>query len=673
MSWSDILGRGGSIVWWARCNLHDCKNSTLTTTCRTRMEGQKRWYKFSTSWETTSLESDWDIHSSSSMSEQSVPRGDLGANYDWALTPPQANVHPSRMFPAPAPALPTPSFHDMPQDKYYQPPLSPRSTPVADAPVVASARAASNRSAVMNFSWTPTTAATSTRYEADTVTGVPARTQQSGGNNRSSVRQFANTANEPAWSMQSTSYGQKNTREMSRVVMQYSPSSSHTKAPPATNAGRDSGHPRGVGTGLQGSPSYQSKDVADGSFHHQQTTLQVPGEVTSGGVVAVPVQQSARQVRQSGNDLFQRFAPKLSHSSVEGTTMQHSIYISSFDVMPYVSVDDFADIIRKLYLPYEVPRWQQLVRAAVLVVGLVEELHRNDGYTGLHHVVHNRDYVSPTEWIPAWLDLQPRSRFSGPKPSVLHPRMLLYPANTTLDDWGMFLTHPRQVVFRVLLGLRSCSPYVTYPTMPALMSQDDWAAWADDVLWVMFQVLNHVKSYKTGHDIPSRRTSDAQAPQGSRPLPAARRGSAVDGAVVSASSSGTQSLHTPNAYTLNAAYTSNASLRVDPEPREHRKRTLDDPEESDNKRLKATELSPMAFLQTHSAQVSLLLYRTDCPQALLTLPNEGVGHTALAVLRASSPPHLGVLVSHGVPLVAKKVSLGYARCLRVIGGLMAAT
>ena len=52
--------------------------------------------------------------------------------------------------------------------------------------------------------------------------------------------------------------------------------------------------------------------------------------------------------------------------------MQHSFYIAASDVRAYASLDDFGDIIRKLYLPLDVPKWQQLVRVAVLVVGIVE-------------------------------------------------------------------------------------------------------------------------------------------------------------------------------------------------------------------------------------------------------------------------------------------------------------
>ncbi|TFK83806.1 hypothetical protein K466DRAFT_602553 [Polyporus arcularius HHB13444] len=492
----------------------------------------------------TSLGSDWDARSSSSMSEQSVHMMHHNANYDWAFAHLQPNGHP--MVLGPAPALPIPSFCDL-TDTYSQTSraLSPHSNTTSEAPSVASVRTASNRSAIMNFSWTPTAVAAKAHYEVDTATGIPAMSR--------------------------------------KTVLQHSPGPSNKAPwPLPINAGRHTEHTREVGTESQTNPSCQPMGIADGVLQHQPTTYLAPTANTSGGVVPVPIQQPG--------PLY--YAAQLSHSSVEGTAMHNSTYISSSEVMPYVLVDDCADIVRKLYLPYEVPRWQQLVRAAVLVVGIVEELHRDDGHAGLHHVVHPREYVSPGEWVSAWLDLQPRNRFSGPNASVLHPEMLLYPANNTLDDWGTFLSHPRQVIFRVLLGLKSCSPYVTHATKPALMSQDDWAAWADDVLWVMFQVLNHIKLYKQARNIPSQRSSNAQAPQGSRPLPVTRcdipadderRGwepGPTEGTIFSAraSSSGIQSSHTPQ----NTSY-------VCPEPREYRKRNLDDPEESRNKRLRATD------------------------------------------------------------------------------------
>lgn len=53
--------------------------------------------------------------------------------------------------------------------------------------------------------------------------------------------------------------------------------------------------------------------------------------------------------------------------------MHHSTYITASDVAAYATLDDFGDIIRKLYLPPDVPKWQQLVRVAVFVVGMIEE------------------------------------------------------------------------------------------------------------------------------------------------------------------------------------------------------------------------------------------------------------------------------------------------------------
>lgn len=41
--------------------------------------------------------------------------------------------------------------------------------------------------------------------------------------------------------------------------------------------------------------------------------------------------------------------------------------------MRFVALDEFVDVIRRLYLPSSVPKWQQLVRVAVLIVGTLEE------------------------------------------------------------------------------------------------------------------------------------------------------------------------------------------------------------------------------------------------------------------------------------------------------------
>lgn len=51
--------------------------------------------------------------------------------------------------------------------------------------------------------------------------------------------------------------------------------------------------------------------------------------------------------------------------------------VTSSDVMRFAMLDGFADVIRKLYLPPDVRKWQQVVRAAVLIVGTIEEWVRS--------------------------------------------------------------------------------------------------------------------------------------------------------------------------------------------------------------------------------------------------------------------------------------------------------
>lgn len=51
--------------------------------------------------------------------------------------------------------------------------------------------------------------------------------------------------------------------------------------------------------------------------------------------------------------------------------------IKASEVRRFTAMDDFVEVVRKLYLPHDAPRWQQLVRAAVLVVGTVEEWVRS--------------------------------------------------------------------------------------------------------------------------------------------------------------------------------------------------------------------------------------------------------------------------------------------------------
>ena len=47
--------------------------------------------------------------------------------------------------------------------------------------------------------------------------------------------------------------------------------------------------------------------------------------------------------------------------------------VAASEIRRFTAQNSVADIIRKLYLPPDVPRWQQVVRSAVLIVGTIEE------------------------------------------------------------------------------------------------------------------------------------------------------------------------------------------------------------------------------------------------------------------------------------------------------------
>ena len=101
----------------------------------------------------------------------------------------------------------------------------------------------------------------------------------------------------------------------------------------------------------------------------------------------------------------------------------------------------------------------------------------------------NDSYVSATEWVSEWLDLQPPVRFGGPKTSISSPEMLLRPTHASPGDWYLFCTHPRQVVFQTLIGLKQCSPYCGHTATAHRMDEDKWKAWVDDVFWVLSEAI----------------------------------------------------------------------------------------------------------------------------------------------------------------------------------------
>ena len=109
----------------------------------------------------------------------------------------------------------------------------------------------------------------------------------------------------------------------------------------------------------------------------------------------------------------------------------------------------------------------------------------------LDHAIRTPVFATSQEWVAEWVELQPLSRFRSAQFSIKHPDDLLRPDNTESSDWTLFWMHTRQVVFGVLLGLRLCCPHLASPTVqPCCMEIEKWAAWRDDVLWVLGQLLN---------------------------------------------------------------------------------------------------------------------------------------------------------------------------------------
>lgn len=107
-------------------------------------------------------------------------------------------------------------------------------------------------------------------------------------------------------------------------------------------------------------------------------------------------------------------------------------------------------------------------------------------------IIREPDFKTPEEWVVEWLELQPLSRFPSPEGSIDHPGALIY-LPTVPGDWALFWTHARDIVFRIILGLKSCSPH-SARRMTAAMKVEVWAAWLDDVLWVLYQLLHQYVS-----------------------------------------------------------------------------------------------------------------------------------------------------------------------------------
>ncbi|KAI0716934.1 hypothetical protein C8Q76DRAFT_692469 [Earliella scabrosa] len=218
-------------------------------------------------------------------------------------------------------------------------------------------------------------------------------------------------------------------------------------------------------------------------------------------------------------------------STLRPNAQSHSTsLVASKDIMRFVALDRFATVIRQLYLPPQVTKWQQLVRAAVLVVGTLEEWDTGESGKLQPGRIHIRSYTDARHWVSEWLELQPLARFSGPTAQVEHPRMLLCPSRTAPRDWALFWLHARAIIFGVLLGLKSCWPY-SDETGAATMNQDDWSAWRDDVLWVLHQLLAHMSAQ--GKSVVLAGVG-VKAPS---PLPSPQRASLLHSDLVTSSSS----------------------------------------------------------------------------------------------------------------------------------------
>ncbi|TFK83807.1 hypothetical protein K466DRAFT_567604 [Polyporus arcularius HHB13444] len=216
--------------------------------------------------------------------------------------------------------------------------------------------------------------------------------------------------------------------------------------------------------------------------------------------------QSSGQCQAGSSRLTTPHIPQISNQEPKNATYElpHRAAFSSSRSMnmpscPHISGSEvvafapgFQSIIRDLYLPREFRQWKQLVRAGVLIVGLVERLREECDYNmgQLQELLRKSEDISPLEWISEWLDLQPPTRFGCPKASVKNPLMLLYPPYTAPHDWLPFWTRSACIVFRTLLGLKVCSPNPSIGPKRYLMDPSEWEAWADDVLWVFCQLID---------------------------------------------------------------------------------------------------------------------------------------------------------------------------------------
>ncbi|KAI0694254.1 hypothetical protein C8T65DRAFT_699037 [Cerioporus squamosus] len=240
---------------------------------------------------------------------------------------------------------------------------------------------------------------------------------------------------------------------------------------------------------LQASAERQVGSGRYGTLYVPQTTIQEPTDDTA--QVSHP---SAVYNRMPTDNIPVRGCP----------------YISGSEVVAFAP--RYQGIIRELYLPGEFGKWKQLVRAGVLIVGLVEQLREGCNMGQIQELLQNSGDISAPEWISEWLDLQPLTRFRCPKASVRNPSMLLYPSYTVPHEWRLFWIRSAHIVFRTLLGLRNCCPNPSSRAQRNLMDPNEWNAWADDVLWVFCQLIDLARLHgRSIFVVPVHLASAAQA------------------------------------------------------------------------------------------------------------------------------------------------------------------
>ncbi|RPD52505.1 hypothetical protein L227DRAFT_568555 [Lentinus tigrinus ALCF2SS1-6] len=322
----------------------------------------------------------------------------------------------------------------------------------------------------------------------------------------------------------STHSGDRKPFGQGELMQTYNSGTGQNMTPPladwVVNEQRNTGSPQDA-TGIprikSGPPESQTRWTAASLAPEQPTYLIGPGPGISCGdsrmpsnnsrsfAMGKPLQQVSSKTEQlqklrsrETTRTSERTEDPETHES-ERVASQSNVrarVIKASEVGRFIGLNAMSDIIRQLYLPRDVRRWQQLVRVAVLTVGQVEEWHIQQADSPSRQgstAVSMPTFANWQEWINEWLELQPLSRFRGAQPFIHHPSALLYPEETHPSDWSLFWLHARQIVFKVLLGFKTCSPHHTGATdRSCSMERAQWAAWLEDILWVFYELLNHM-------------------------------------------------------------------------------------------------------------------------------------------------------------------------------------